>query len=62
MSAAKTSRRRRGSTDAASVTATAGDHASALTGEQLRVLHLVYGIILAHGKPIGAREHVTLRV
>ena len=53
MSAAKTKRRKRGPTDATTVPATAADHAPALTGEQLRVLHQVYGIILAHSKPAG---------
>ncbi|MFN8464024.1 MAG: hypothetical protein U0X20_00675 [Caldilineaceae bacterium] len=53
MSTAKTKRAKRSPTDAAPVPAAAADHAPALTGEQLRVLHQVYGIILAHSKPGG---------
>ena len=53
MSTATAKRAKRSPTDAALVPAAAADHAPALTGEQLRVLHQVYGIILAHGKRAG---------
>ena len=53
MSTAKTRSRKRAPTDTTTIPATITDHAPALTGEQLRVLHQVYGIILAHSKPGG---------
>lgn len=53
MPAAKTKRARRSPTDTSTGPAAAADNAPALTGEQLRVLHQVYGIILAHSKPGG---------
>jgi hypothetical protein len=54
MSAPNSKSRRRTPTDTYAVPTAAADHAPALTGEQLRVLHQVYGIILAHSKPAGA--------
>ena len=53
MSTAKTRRAKRSPTGAGTVPAAAADNAPLLTGEQLRVLHQVYGIILAHSKPAG---------
>jgi hypothetical protein len=53
MSAAKTRRAKRSPADAGTVPSTAAENAPALTGEQLRMLHQVYGIILAHSKTGG---------
>jgi hypothetical protein len=54
MSAVKSKRRQRTPADACAVPAVpTPDHAPALSAEQLRVLHQVYGIILAHSKQAG---------
>ena len=53
MPAVKTRRARRSPSDAATVPAATADHAPDHTGEQLRVLHQVYSIILAHSKGAG---------
>ncbi len=53
MPAAKSKRAKRSPTDTSTVPAAIAGKAPALTGEQLRVLHQVYGIILAHSKPAG---------
>jgi hypothetical protein len=45
--------RRRTPTDGGAAPVAAARHAPPLTDEQLRVLHQVYGIILAHGSPAG---------
>jgi hypothetical protein len=50
MSASKAKSRKRTPTDAAASIPGAAGHAPALNDEQLRVLHQVYGIILAHTK------------
>jgi hypothetical protein len=53
MSAVKSKRRQRTPADACAVPTASYDHAPALTAEQLRVLHQVYGIILSHNKQAG---------